>query len=425
MYKQLVIGSSLLYLTSIYGQHIAEPNCRNGDIVTYHRNDIPKKFDTMMKAYNETCTSEMCKLEPDENLIGLLQWEYGGSNFALERACESWRNPGYKLCSVQTVAYHTFERGGVDIDGYIIEQEKPICFPPSCSDDQITILDPTPGRCSPGSMNCQIVNYNVNCPNRQVSNTQNCARDKLSDTHAFNLAKGATEIAVVADCTAMFSGQGSLGLCKASTGPVDSETFSDFTGFETHAAYIDHENECIAEGGQVCHFDMVADFAIPEDGLKQAFDDVIPLESSGKVTARHTFTNFPRCISTKCGRQSMEEVLETHANMFLGKLGLRCDIESDDCTINIENVSCPNFSPRAAESVFAPETKSPTPLPTPNPTQNPTPPPSPNPTQNPTPPPTPNPTRNPTPPPTPNPTSEPTNLDNQSINTTSPSPTRF
>ena len=54
---------------------------------------------------------------------------------------------------------------------YVIEEDKPVCFPSTCSAFDIAIIEAQSGRCNPSSniRSCKIISYNVTCPpNRQV-----------------------------------------------------------------------------------------------------------------------------------------------------------------------------------------------------------------------------------------------------------------
>jgi len=356
---KLLSGLTLLSLSQGYGQVISDRTCNSDDIVLYFDNQIEDSFEAFLSHWNATCTDEQCELQPSDPISGFLNWNYGGPNFAMRSSCPARRN--FRTCEVTSTVYHRFSEGGIEVRGYIVEENKGVCFPPSCSDDQVNILDPEPGRCDPSTMDCEIVSYEVNCPSRQTT-SGNCEQDQLPPTSPFFIARGASELAIIADCTSLFSGGNSIGLCSATTGEINASLKTDFTDFKTDSTYIDHERLCLEKGGQLCSFDMIGEFTIPGPALEQALSEVLPVSNAGDVKIRNQFIEFPRCLASTCGEDTYEDVLANHLNTyFLAEFGLTCDLDSDDCNINISNVQCKKKEPTPAPiPVTLSPTKSPT-----------------------------------------------------------------
>ena len=356
---KLSIGCMLLNVRSLMGQ-VANPiqdvDCRTDDFLLYQNGAVDRNFDAMMRYYNETCTSDQCGLQPSDPLFGTLTWDFGGASFAMRTSCQS--RPGYRACEAKTTVYHNLSVEGLDVRGYVVEENKGICFPPTCSDDQANLLDPTPGQCDPSTMDCEIVSYEVNCPNRRVSSdTSTCEQDQLPSTSPFFVVRGITEVAIYGDCASMLTGSGSIGLCQASSGAVNANLYTDFTDYTEKIQFRSHEAICKQNGGEICYFDMEADMTIPGEMIREAAEEYIPLASAGDVVIRNSFTNFPRCMATTCKSADVENVLAWHANdNLLNNFNLPCDLNSDNCNIKITNMNCGSpetVSPtQAIESLF-------------------------------------------------------------------------
>lgn len=294
-------------------------------------------------------------MAPDTPLEAFVTWDYGVSDFGMSTACE-WKND-YKLCTVDTLSSRIFEQNGATINVYIKEEKKGVCFPPSCSDEQIDILDPNPGQCDPTKMNCEIANYDVNCPKDRVySNTGRCNQDKLASTSPFFITRGIKEASIVADCLNMFIGQETTGLCTASMSKLDISLRTDFTGFETDVTYINYSNSCEDNGGQICFFDMETRLTVPGNDIQYAAKNTfnVELTSAEDMTIRNQFIRFPRCIATACKEDDMAELLALHFTRYalLPYTGTTCDLSSANCEIKIASIQCgsSNTSPSSTGS---------------------------------------------------------------------------
>jgi len=317
---------------------ISDEACREADAKLYEGFTQPE-FIRMIKKYNETCTSERCQVVPEEPLDVFLTWDYGGVNFALRTTCESRRN--HKACTVKTSLYHKIKVDGIAIRVWVIEEDKAVCFPPTCSDDQINILEPNPGQCN-NAADCEIISYEVNCPDRVISDdTGTCEQDKLPLSSAFHVARGVTELAILADCTSIAAGTGSLGLCEASTGSVDASFRTDFTDFETDRSFLAHEFMCEQDGGEICLFDGEAKYMVSGAAVQSAADDIVKLAGAEDVILRNKFVKLPRCMAIPCQEADMAEVLAYHASRYaLQGFDLLCDLNSDNCEINLSKIQC-------------------------------------------------------------------------------------
>lgn len=303
----------------------------------------------MIEKYASTCTPEKCQISLQEPFEGYLKWDYGGAGFTMTQSCEL--NKNFKVCNVKTAVYYPFSEEGVDLRGWILETNKPVCFPPTCSEDQISILDPNPGKCNRGELECEIISYEVDCPERVISNSGSCKRDKLPDVHPFLISRGVPEAAIVADCVSMFTGSGTVGLCEATTGPSNNHFKTDFTGFENDSAYINYQSACAQSGGKLCHFDMKGTYKLAGDAVRSFFRDIVPIKYAADVEVYNEFTNFPRCIATECEEEDMEEVLAHHGNIAIfNNIGFPCNPNRDNCKIDITNIQCTSFD----ESTLAP-----------------------------------------------------------------------
>lgn len=325
----------LLSLRSSLGRGDHESTCLADDEDLYQSLDLVSVGKKMFQKYNETCTSDQCFMKEPGPMNVTLTADFGESSNAMllgrKSACET--RLGYKLCKVKTTVRNRLPVMGYDVHGYVVEEDKDICFPPTCSDDEIHILDPTPGQCDPNTMPCEVIGYEVDCPSRRfVSDRGDCEDDKLSSTSTFEMMRSVTEIAVIADCAKILLGQETEGLCTAS-GNIDVSFQTNFIDFETDDSYDLYKRMCNFVGGQLCSFDMDVTYSVPESYLE-----------SGKVRVQNEFIKFPSCVPKSCGSEDMEGVLVHHANKyFLNNFGLECDPHTENCNVDITNIQCNDF----------------------------------------------------------------------------------
>lgn len=316
------------------------PVCAAKDAELYGNSEIGVVTEEMLTKYNQTiCSTDQCKLT-STHIAGSVTFGYSRLNGVTRRQCEM--NQNYRVCEVDSKIQIITSPDDISIGVEVEEKGKPVCVPPSCSDDQVAALDDLPHVCNEITVDCTIMSYDVRCPSRTTTNSRTCLEDKLPSTSPFHLFESVSKSTFITDCISMFSGTGSLGLCDASLGDTNAEFKTDFSEFILKdPSYEKYTNTCNNNGGMICLFDMKAMFPVPGEYIENAIQEKIPITSAGTFTIRNSFTKFPRCIATQCGMDDMVDVLVHHANKYLyNELGLPCDVSSGDCTVEITNIQC-------------------------------------------------------------------------------------
>lgn len=334
--------TAIIIISSSHGQEVADSICReaNENIIT--NKNVDTAFEEMMLEYNEGCLdTEQCAVDTEPVNIFLTydySWFTGRLAYnRLKNTCES--KPGYKICDVtsQTVFRDSSQEDG-ELFTIVTELNKPVCFPPSCSPNQVSILEPTPATCNPNeNSDCQILSYSVQCPQdfTLASDTSTCSDDVLPSTSPFYFQRSLLEAIAISSCTNAVSTQGSK-TCTFEVGTVSATTQMNFADFESSPSYLQLQSECSRVGGQICRMDMSLENIIPSKKVQNI--------TVGDVMMQSTFHRYPQCMPNTC---TNDQVKTLAAQNFGAKSSNECRIDSNDCNVTVSNIVCLGL-----ESVF-------------------------------------------------------------------------
>lgn len=344
---QLIFGTILLIFHRGHGEETIVSNNLGGDTCwndfTHLVSDpeVHTTFYSMLQRFNETCKGSQCSLQYQPVNMHLLQ-DYGALENSpfykiMNTVCDN-RFTSRELCAVNTKTKFITGVGDNVNESYILEKRKPVCFPSTCSDDQVYILDPNPARCTPDRrVECEVISYEVECsPERAISlETEKCEADALSRISLFFVQKRLMDASMMTECTKALSDKSSDSWgCSVDVGPITATTELNFTGFETDESYIEYEDACLNLGGQICFVDIKGESNVSSK------ERSIPNTAPGDVTFRYNFLNYPQCLPTECSDEHMEGVISYMFSHHLSEYDIECDHFSDSCNVTISDLSC-------------------------------------------------------------------------------------
>lgn len=262
-----------------------------------------------------------------------------GRNFEkIKEICEV--DNGFDLCEVKTITSHSetignlpflpLEMEAIPVTRKVTEIAKPVCFPKTCTDDQVNVLDPMPGNCdvlNPSS-DCEIISYEVTCPERNVTNTTNCELDAFQPGNPIFPRLGALKTTVLSTCATLVAG-GQSESCSLEYGSFEVDTMSDFA---THRQQIEefatYESACLTAGGQICDADLTAAYVLPNGSL-------------GDLVLTENYLQLPLCIAPQCsdGDDEQNAVIDSFRKFTTNSFTLpNCD--EDVCNVILYSASC-------------------------------------------------------------------------------------
>jgi len=256
----------------------------------------------------------------------------------MEERCEA--NTDHKICTVNTVVEYSEEIGGQAATNRVAEMNKPVCMPPTCADSDIAIIDTTPGRCNEKLFPCEIISYDLTCPDDRIIDTTSttaCVQNMDILTDPFFLTRNVLESRIQASCLSGGSGR----FCTVNTADLFIVSSLNYTGYETDDAYLTYEDDCTSNQGQVCHVNL----QVLQDSPLNAAEAL-----DVTVTAFRTYTDFPVCVAAPCDDEDIKEVVKRRVPA--------CDLDSGNCQMEIQSINCDGIVPTRSPS--------PTPAPTAN-----------------------------------------------------------
>lgn len=336
-------------------------------------------FVNLMNAFNETCShsgggfgkniDDRCLSYVDPVKLYLSQ-DYGRipgiTRVTLKNFCE--RRLGRQsrtLCDVNITTVFTTsvddDNSGVSVKltTHLMEIDKPVCFPNTCeaTEAHAQLVEPPLASCQQ-SDDCEVVSYQVHCPNRRPSATSDrqCLSDMLSSVSPFWLQRKTVEASMFLDCATAMSPtkeETDKSTCSVEIGDMSGGMLMNFTGFEDEEngkeAFAAYEEACFAYGGRICRVGMNGQLRIDPDATSTTSNEMGALPSNtelGNMHVANILIDYPLCVPptniiSGCATEGdVTEVLEQSFVDFMAEKGASCDIHSPNCNITVTSVSC-------------------------------------------------------------------------------------
>jgi len=314
--------------------------CRDGDNLLKEDQQVSTAFRALTTLYelNKTAVTQ----EDPIDLTAIYDYTSlsNGRNFdKIKEICEV--DLGFDLCTVKTNSKHSETLDSFPILRDVTEVSKPVCFPKSCSDSQVSIVDPNPANCDPSIMNCEVISYEVNCPARNVTNdTSTCASDVVPRTSPMNARLNVLEATVLSSCAALVAG-GQNPTCSLKYGSFSVSTAIDLSKRDIEV-FANYEKSCVEAGGRICNSDFAASYKIPNGNI-------------GDLFLTESYSQFPMCVSTDCSDPIDKEDIATEMFREYTRVSLTAPIcDEAVCNVTISGTTCPAGAPSAAPSVATP-----------------------------------------------------------------------
>jgi len=205
----------------------------------------------------------------------------------------------------------------------IRELNKPICFPKSCTEDQVDFLNPYPSACTLAGNICEIVDVEVNCPESREVEDDNfyCEGQAPGPLTNVNLNKVALVNQMDAKCAEIFVG-GQNEFCLVQHWYAEVVEVSNYTDFKNdEVSYQRFRTNCRKKGGQECF----ADFNLLRS---------IQLGPSSGINYNITGVDYPYCFPTDCTDDSLTRL---GGEVILTNFGT-VDVGGDIGTVDLCNL---------------------------------------------------------------------------------------
>lgn len=236
------------------------------------------------------------------------------------------QSEGNTLCTVNTKTKFSIGIEGQTVTREVAEMDKPVCFPNTCDEDSVEVLEPNPGRCNPDVQQCTIESYKVDCPEDRPATTGTCTQT-LGNTDSFFINRNILEARIYSSCAAGGSE------CSLEADDILLKSSADFTNAKTTTEYGAYKDQCTIAEGQICHVNMVVKSDIANDELfglvsLQQGDNTPSLQSE------RSFKEYPVCVSLQCGGQEITELVKSQ---LPGCLTGSCevDIQAMECDVSL------------------------------------------------------------------------------------------
>lgn len=281
--------------------------------------ELSDSFSYLFYHFNQTCWTEgTCSSSYSETKSTITRdyESFTGINYRmLKRSCER-QGSHHKLCSIDSK-----QRRG---DHYIVEKNKAVCFPGSCSADFAYMVDPSLLSCS-GDPECSVMSSQVDCDGGFSSpiNTDECEdeMDELLDSDSYTRLQEKILNAMMRSCLQVLLG-GSEGEEDNSCSIDATSTTTaqlDFSQYKNHESYKRYKNTCLQEN------------------KSNAFCDVTYYSSTvadaGFLTLEidNDYTDYPICIPMGCKDLPAEQLA---TSLFIN------DGVVDKSTMAVSSFSC-------------------------------------------------------------------------------------
>jgi len=335
---RLLLGYLLISGTAIHvsADHLI---CQDAMNEIFAKDDVEDDFFALI---NRVELSRITSAQ-QEPLLVTTRYDYSsfsGNNFRVIRDnCQD--DFGYDLCVTISKTKHFDTIDDINVVREISEIFKPVCFPKSCSDEQINIVDPTPAGCNPDGNfggNCEIIDQSVICPVREVAaDTSMCAADLVGPGTPYGRRSGVLFGLILRDCTAVLGGLSGT-YCHMDFDQLKMDTFVNFTDFKDIEQYTDYENTCAQQGGRICEADVTTDYLMSLAGI-------------GDLMITDKFLNFPFCLAPACSEETDVSAMTNIFRKYTTESIMTPDCPEGLCDVNIGLASCSTISPTPVPSV--------------------------------------------------------------------------
>jgi len=170
----LILFSVTSNISISMGQPVDQ--CLSSVDVQSMRTDYSRAFEDLLQATSISQSDNLNTLFPIRDYTTPQQSRRATNPYNLFRdACSALGND-YSVCAVTTTVQYSSSTTVVK------EVVKPVCFPVSCNDEEVDLLDATPLGCLPEN-GCRILEREVNCPIRGFfpnGRPGNCAADAMA-----------------------------------------------------------------------------------------------------------------------------------------------------------------------------------------------------------------------------------------------------
>lgn len=308
----------------------------------------------LYKAYNDTCwDAGTCSATSQSDLTTTTR-DFGALTAhedytALRSACDDL-GASFTLCEVTNVVQRTLFK--------TVEHKKPVCFPNSCTEGDVRILDPSPANCENGvytgdnedctlqtflrsvlnmvlpqklqkqkqqqqqqQEECTITSTTVTCPQRPASQGI-CSADAKTVTDNDNYERKHRKLyqIMIGRCLQVIFGTAD-GACRVNA-EVNLVSVQDYTGFESHPSFLTFLNECLgASNSMLCRTSVRVQADVSES--------IVSLSSD------LTFRQYPFCLAEECDIESDSAVVaEVISDRY------PCDPTKGTCVYDLSSYDC-------------------------------------------------------------------------------------
>lgn len=365
----------------------------DSDLVSNEK--LQNSFTNMFQQFNRTCSEPDCiQMIRPIDLYLIHDYSTLGSSL-LTRSCE--RRNNYKMCRVTTkTKFNVNDMIGdgsspipgfeFNVKSYVIEKDKPVCFPPTCEDQDAYLVDSSPARCSPDGgaldLDCEVMSYEVDCPEDRMLETGNCDDATLPSTSSFFVQRTLYEATILAECAVAVQG-GTSGTnnntdstrCNFGFGDVEGFYLANFQKFTTDDYYVYHDDLCKENGGRVCTAKLKGTITVPSDEVEAIVEKALTMSENldfalstyGSVTVEGELTALPVCLANSCtDAREIDALIVDRLESIMAEQGLpvKCERDSKNCNVTVSDISCAGrvmtSSPTSLSDVTATPTTSPT-----------------------------------------------------------------
>lgn len=231
----------------------------------------------------------------------------------------------------------------------ITEIDKPFCFPKSCEEQQLKLMDPLLKTCVLAGDDCHVIIKNVECPqNRtQVENSQNCANEQPSMFSQISILQKTIYGSMDAICTA--STVNSNEHCSITGKEPYFTTNFDYSMYDQADLYRDFSQNCVQEGGLKCEtsYELVAyQPGLTLTDTRMNMPICIPKECSSDVERVQIIKDIIMVEFPVGGSLATEQIPPSILTSFLPSDGTSiCSLSPETCNLELTHISCDNSPP--------------------------------------------------------------------------------
>ena len=267
----------------------------------------------LLNAFNETCYEQntcFSDIRQSESVITKTFTSLIGSSLdPMSSACKIMGSD-YELCYVTT----EYKSGGL----VNREVNKPVCFPPSCTETDVDALDDV---CD-SSSECEITARSVLCPERNINTGRSCNSDarSLSFNRRLKRFNSKLQQSTMMECINVILGEISE-MCDVSS-YIKVTNYKDFRGYESNLNYLSFEDKCAEYGAKNCKASFISSGILDSPGTFFKFDTNV------------FYTEHPFCLPLECSDDSPY----IFAKEILFDSGFNC--YENNCDIQVTSFSC-------------------------------------------------------------------------------------